>query len=67
LTGLTVGIASAYGVSRFIESLLFDVPPHDPRIYGICAALIAVVALAAAAIPAFRASRDDPMVALRYE
>ncbi|HLJ15581.1 MAG TPA: ABC transporter permease, partial [Bryobacteraceae bacterium] len=66
-TSLLIGIATALALSRCVASLLFEVQPHDWRTYAIAAALLAFVSLAAAAIPAHRASKVDPMIALRYE
>jgi ABC-type antimicrobial peptide transport system permease subunit len=67
LVGVVIGIASAYGLSRFIASFLFGVQNHDPLVFvGIPLLLIGVILLAVW-IPAMRASRVDPMVALRYE
>jgi predicted permease len=65
--GLAVGIPAAYFSSPFIESLLFGLEPTDPRAIVIAAAVMVVVALAAAFVPARRASRVDPLVALRAE
>jgi ABC-type antimicrobial peptide transport system permease subunit len=65
--GVVIGIAAAYGLSRFISAFLFGVQSHDPMVFvGIPMLLIAVILLAVW-IPATRASRVDPMVALRAE
>jgi putative ABC transport system permease protein len=65
--GILIGIVGALGVSRLMASLLFEVKPTDPAIFAAVAILLAVVALAACYIPARRATRTDPMVALRNE
>jgi putative ABC transport system permease protein len=67
LFGLAAGIPAALVLTRFLSTLLFDVRPADPLTFISVAALLALVALAAAYIPARRAMRVDPMVALRYE
>jgi putative ABC transport system permease protein len=67
LAGTAVGIVGALALARLIESLLYQIPPRDPLTYvGVCAVLSAV-ALAASYVPALRATKVDPMVALRYE
>jgi putative ABC transport system permease protein len=65
--GLAGGIPAALGLTRFLSTLLFDVRPADPLTFVGVAVLLALVALAASYIPARRAMRVDPMVALRYE
>ena len=65
--GLAIGFAGALGLTRLITTMLFQVRPEDPLTYGTVALLFAVVAYAACYIPARRATRVDPMVALRYE
>jgi len=57
----------AFGVTRLISSFLFGVKPTDPLTYVAVAIGLAVVALLACYIPARRAMRVDPLVALRYE
>jgi putative ABC transport system permease protein len=67
LLGLAVGIAGAFAVGRILASLLHEVKPADPVIFLATAGLLAVVALIACYLPARRAARLDPMIALRYE
>jgi len=65
--GIVFGILAAMGVTRSLRSLLYEVQPSDPITFFAVCALLTVVALAACYIPARRATRVDPMVALRYE
>jgi putative ABC transport system permease protein len=67
LLGLVIGLAGAYALTRLIESLLFGVTPKDPFTFAAVAVLLAVVALMACYIPAWRATKVDPLEALRYE
>jgi predicted permease len=67
LVGAAAGIAAAIGVTRFMASMLYGVHPSDPATIAGVAVLLTFVALAACYIPARRAMRTDPMVALRYE
>ena len=67
LIGLAIGIPAALGLGRFLSNLLFGVHPADPLTFAGVALLLAVVALAASYVPARRAMRVDPMVALRHE
>ena len=66
-TGLVLGVVAARGLRGLVATFLFGVTPGDPVSYVLAAAVFAAVALAAAAIPAHRASRVDPTTALRYE
>jgi putative ABC transport system permease protein len=67
LLGVGIGLAGAFVVARFLTSLLFGVSMYDPATFLGVAALLVAVALAASYIPARRAMRVDPIVALRYE
>jgi putative ABC transport system permease protein len=66
-TGLGVGIAAVLALGRLVSSLLYGVEPSDPPTLAAVSLLLLVVAMAAAYVPARRASRVDPMVALRCE
>jgi putative ABC transport system permease protein len=66
-TGVGIGIAGALFVTRLMRSLLFGVSPFDPLTFAAVAFVLAFVAMAACYIPARRATRIDPMVALRFE
>ena len=65
--GLAIGVASTLALGRFVSSLLYEITPRDPLTLFGAATFLAVVALVAAFIPARRAARLDPMVALRTE
>jgi predicted permease len=67
LGGLLAGLAGAFALTRFLNGLLFEVKPTDPLTYVVVAGALAVVAIAACLIPARRATKVDPLVALRYE
>ena len=65
LVGVTVGVVAALGSTSVVQSLLFGLSPTDPLTFALAALLMLAVALAAAYLPARRASRVDPVVALR--
>jgi ABC-type antimicrobial peptide transport system permease subunit len=65
--GLTAGLTGAYFLSQILRSLLVQTTPTDPLTYTVITVLVTSVALAACLIPARRATRVDPMVALRAE
>jgi putative ABC transport system permease protein len=67
LVGILCGVAGALALTRFLRNMLFEVQPTDPATFMSVAVLLFVVALAACAIPARRAIRVDPTVALRHE
>jgi len=65
--GEAAGSAAALAIAPLISALLFGVAPHDPATFCGAAALLVAVALVACYLPARRAMRVDPMVALRHE
>jgi predicted permease len=67
ITGAMVGIAVALGVTRYLKSMLYNIHANDPATIAGVTILLTLVAVAACYIPARRAMRVDPMVALRYE
>jgi predicted permease len=73
LLGVVLGLVGAYVLTKYLESwmnlsrMLFGVKVNDPLTYGVIAAALTLVALVACFIPAWRATKVDPMIALRYE
>src|SRR5262249_57173304 len=67
VAGVLIGIAMALALTRFLRSLLFGLSANDPLTFAAVAALLTVVALAACYLPARRAMRVDPLLALRHE
>jgi predicted permease len=65
--GVALGIAGAFALGRLLASLVFSVRPTDPITFFAAAALLALISLFACVIPAYRATRVDPIAALRYE
>jgi putative ABC transport system permease protein len=67
LAGIAAGIAGAFGLRRALSSLLFGIQAHDPATFAVVASFLAVIAFAACLLPAYRAARIDPAIALRDE
>ncbi len=65
--GVAVGLVAAVGLTRLISSWLYGVEATDPVTFGVVAALLTAVAFVASYLPALRASRTDPLEALRFE
>lgn len=65
--GLAAGLGASYGLTRYVGSFLFEVKPTDPITFSIIAALLTAVAMFACYVPARRATRVDPLIALRTE
>jgi putative ABC transport system permease protein len=67
LTGIVIGVGSAFGLTRFLATLLFGIEPTDSVTFTVVSATFFVIAMLAALVPAMRATRVDPLVALRDE
>jgi ABC-type antimicrobial peptide transport system permease subunit len=65
--GAALGMLAAAGLASYLESMLFELTPLDPATFLAVATLFLVVGLMAACLPALRASRVDPLVALRHD
>jgi macrolide transport system ATP-binding/permease protein len=65
--GLTIGLAAAWGTTRYIESFLFGLKPNDPLAMLLASGILVAALILAGYVPAMRASRIDPLTALRHE
>jgi len=67
LAGVALGVAGAIGTSSILASLLFEIQPRDLLTYTVVAGVLMLVGLLASCLPALRATKVDPIVAIRYE
>ncbi|HEY6401930.1 MAG TPA: FtsX-like permease family protein, partial [Blastocatellia bacterium] len=65
--GAVIGLGCAFVATRWVKSMLFGLQPHDPLTIGLAVLVLLAVAVVAGYLPARRASRVDPMVALRHD
>jgi ABC-type antimicrobial peptide transport system permease subunit len=67
VAGIAIGVAGALALTRFLETLLFGVTPTDTLTFAVVSVVLIAVALIACLVPARRATRVDPLEAMRYE
>jgi putative ABC transport system permease protein len=67
VAGVALGVAAAAALTRLMTTLLYGVRPGDPATFAAVCGILLAAALAACVVPALRAARVDPVVALRYE
>ena len=65
--GIAVGLSVAFVLSRVLTSLLYGVTAHDPLVFAVNAALLVAIAMVACLVPAWRATRVSPLIALRAD
>lgn len=67
LVGIAVGVAASLALGKFVASLLYGTSPHDPVVVAVVALVLTIASILASAVPARRAARTDPVVALRAD
>jgi putative ABC transport system permease protein len=65
--GIVAGLAAAFGLTRLMQTLLYQVRPSDPETFIVVSFVLVIVAIIASAVPAYRATRVSPLIALRTE